>query len=81
MVFLSFNVCNPAFFNANDQNQNLIKTRLFNTFNQKCLCLDALMNSFHNNASYQNIIQLLYHSPSVYLLNQLTIAQNLLNIS
>jgi hypothetical protein len=45
MVFLSLNVCNPAFYNANDQNQNLIKARLFKTLIQKCSCLDALVKS------------------------------------
>jgi hypothetical protein len=49
MVFLSFNVCNPVFYSANDQNQNLKKARLFKTLIQNCSCLDA-HKIFHNSA-------------------------------
>jgi hypothetical protein len=49
MVFLSLNVCNPAFYSGNDQNQNLIKARLFKTLIQNCSCLDA-HKIFNNNA-------------------------------
>jgi tRNA1(Val) A37 N6-methylase TrmN6 len=64
MVFLSFNVCNPAFYNANDQNQNLRETRLFKTLIQKCSRLDALIKSLTTMLSkmgQKTLLHFLFH--------------------